>query len=39
MVDRGMVDVKSLVSHVYDFMDGLEAFETVHNLEDQQGKK
>jgi hypothetical protein len=38
MVDRGLVDVKSLVSHVYDFNDGLEAFEAVHKMKDRSGK-
>lgn len=38
MVDRGLADVKSLVSHVYDFNDGLEAFEAVHKMKDRSGK-
>jgi hypothetical protein len=34
-----VIDAKGLVSHVYDFKDSLEAFESVHNLEDRHRKK
>jgi hypothetical protein len=39
LIDRGVIDCKSLVSHVYNFKDSLEAFESVHKLEDKHGKK
>jgi D-xylulose reductase len=39
LVDRGVVDVKSLVSHVYQFEDILDAFEATHKVQDKQGKK
>jgi threonine dehydrogenase-like Zn-dependent dehydrogenase len=38
MIDRDLVNVKSLVSHIYDFKDSLLAFETVYNLNDGQGE-
>lgn len=34
-----MIDVQSLVSHVFDFDDSLEAFETAKNYKDKDGKK
>jgi threonine dehydrogenase-like Zn-dependent dehydrogenase len=39
LINRGIIDVKALVSHVYDFKDSLEAFESVHRLQDCHGKK
>ena len=39
MIDRKMIDVKSLVSHVFDFEDSVEAFKTVKNYEDKEGGK
>jgi hypothetical protein len=39
MIDRKMIDVKSLVSHVFDFDDSVEAFETVKNYEGKDGRK
>jgi threonine dehydrogenase-like Zn-dependent dehydrogenase len=39
LIDRGVIDVKALVSHVYPFKDSLEAFESVYHLEDRHGKK
>jgi threonine dehydrogenase-like Zn-dependent dehydrogenase len=39
LIDRGVIDVKALVSHIYNFKDSLEAFESVHRLEDRHGKK
>jgi threonine dehydrogenase-like Zn-dependent dehydrogenase len=39
LIDRGLIDVKSLVSHAFNFNDSLSAFETVYNLEDKQGRK
>jgi threonine dehydrogenase-like Zn-dependent dehydrogenase len=38
MIDRDLVDVKSLVSHIYDFKDSLLAFETVYDLTNGQGE-
>jgi threonine dehydrogenase-like Zn-dependent dehydrogenase len=39
MIDRQMVDVESLVSHTYQFEDSEEAFTTVKNYVDREGKK
>ncbi|PGH08301.1 chlorophyll synthesis pathway protein BchC [Polytolypa hystricis UAMH7299] len=39
LIDRGLVDVKRLVSHTFDFNDSLSAFEAVYNLHDVQGKE
>lgn len=39
LVDRGLIDAKSLVSHTFDFKDSMAAFEAVHQLEDRHGKK
>ncbi|KAL4861580.1 hypothetical protein BDV12DRAFT_203873 [Aspergillus spectabilis] len=39
LIDRGLVDVNSLISHTFEFDDSLSAFETVYNLEDGEGKK
>ena len=39
LIDTGLVDVKSLVSHTFGFKDSLEAFETCYKLEDRQGDK
>ena len=39
LIDRGVIDVKSLVSHVYDFDDSLEAFEACHKMADRNGEK
>ncbi|OQU93639.1 hypothetical protein CLAIMM_00121 [Cladophialophora immunda] len=39
LIDKGLIDVKSLVSHTFNFKDALEAFETCYNLKDKQGRK
>ena len=38
LIDRDIIDVKSLVSHVYYFKDVLEGFEAVHKVQDRHGK-
>lgn len=38
LVDSGLVDMKSLISHVYPFEQGLEAFQTVHDVKAKDGR-
>ncbi|KAH8807134.1 chaperonin 10-like protein [Xylogone sp. PMI_703] len=39
MVDRGLIDLQRIISHVYRFDDGPQAFEAVYNQRDNTGKK
>ncbi|EXJ75275.1 uncharacterized protein A1O5_01971 [Cladophialophora psammophila CBS 110553] len=38
LIDRGLVDMKSLISHVFPFEQSLEAFETVHEVKAKDGR-
>lgn len=38
LIDRGLVDTKSLISHVLPFEQSLEAFETVHQVRATDGR-
>lgn len=39
MMDRGLIDMKTLVSHTYPFCDALQAIETARDFKDKSGKK
>ena len=39
MIDRQMINVKTLVSHTYRFEDSEQAFATVRNYTDSEGNK
>jgi threonine dehydrogenase-like Zn-dependent dehydrogenase len=38
LIDRGRVDVKTLISHVFPFERSLEAFDTVHTVRATDGR-